>query len=333
MKLISTGDWHLRGTNPRNRKDDYVTAVKAKLLEMFDLARTENAGAIIVPGDIWDGFVVAISVLLDFAAFIKDNAPCRILATVGNHDVSGYNLQTYYRSSLRLLELLVPQLEVYLDPGKPIFFPNRPGLPGIAITFTPYSSRIDRDGYGYSPEVPDNFYDNFQPKPKTIHVAHGMALDHVPPFDRYTLIQNIKTTADIVITGHDHTGFGIYHRADGKIFINTGAIPRIQASVNEMERKVQVAIIELTERILEVTAYKLLSAKPGEEILDRTKIEAEKQRQYTMDNFAALIQQNTGQAMLLDINQIVETIAEQDNTAPEVVALALKKIDEMREVV
>ncbi len=334
MKLISVGDWHLRGTNPRNRTDDYVATLKAKLTEVFSLAWQHHAEAIIVPGDIWDSFVVAISVLLDFANLIKDTAPCRIITTVGNHDVQGYNLVTYWRSSLRLLELLVPQLEVYMDPSKPVYFPNEPGLPGISITFTPYSGKIDKDGYGYSPEVPEKYYDSFYPRPKTIHVAHGMALDHIPPFDRYSLIQHMKTDADLVITGHDHTGYGLYRRADGKVFMNFGALPRIQASMNEMERKIQVALIELTDAgQFEITPIKLLTAKPGPEVLDRSKIESEKQRQYTMDNFAALIQQNTGQAVLLDVNQIVETIAEQDSMAPEIVSLALKKIDEMREKV
>lgn len=330
MRLLATGDWHLRGTNPRSRTDDYVATLKAKLLEVFGMAKQYDVKAIIVPGDIWDSFVVAISVLLDFAALIKDNCPCRILTTVGNHDVSGYNLATYWRSSARLLELLVPQMEVYMDPGKSVYFPNPEGQSGISITFTPYSSRIDREGYGYSPEVPEGYYESFYPRPKIIHVAHGMALDHIPPFDRYSLIQHIQTTADLVITGHDHTGYGVYRRADGKIFMNFGALPRIQASMNELERKIQVALIEVTDTI-EITPIPLASAKPGPEVLDRTKIEAEKKRQYTMDNFAALIQQNTGQAILLDVNQIVETIAKQDNAAPEVVALALKKIDEMRE--
>jgi len=188
---------------------------------------------------------------------------------------------------------------------------------------------MDKDGYGYSPEY-EGTYDGLV----KIHVAHGMALDHIPPFDRYSLIQHIETTADLVITGHDHTGYGLFRRADGKVFLNYGAIMRIQARVEEIERTIQVGLIEIkADGTFDVTPVPLKAAAPGAEILDRSTIEAQKQRQYTMDNFAALIQQNTGQAVLLDVNQIVETIAKQDNTAPEIVRLTLEKIDEMREKV
>jgi len=328
MILIKTGDWHLRGTNPRNRKDDYVAAAKAKLREIFALATETQARAIIVPGDIFDRPEVSISVLLDFAQVLNET-PCKIYCTPGNHDIYGYNLNTYYRSSLRLLELLVPQLEVILDPAKPTLLTDENGLPPAVLSCTPYSSKMDRDGYGYSPE-----YEGDYPGLVKIHVAHGMALDHIPPFDRYSLIQHIKTRADLVITGHDHTGYGLYRRADGKVFLNYGSVMRIQARVEELERTIQVGLIDIPgDGTFKVIPVPLKTAAPGPEVLDRSTIEAQKQRQYTMDNFAALIQQNTGQAILLDVNQIVETIAKQDNTAPEIVRLTLEKIDEQREKV
>ena len=53
----------------------------------------------------------------------------------------------------------------------------------------------------------------------------------------------------------------------------------------------------------------LQSAKPGEEVLDRSRIEAEKKRAYAMEEFASLIQTETGEDVLVDINTIVESIA------------------------
>ncbi|MHB1166980.1 MAG: metallophosphoesterase family protein [Carboxydocellales bacterium] len=322
IKLLITGDWHLRGANPRNRIDDYKEAAKAKLRETFKLAEENPVEAILVPGDIFDSFLVAVSVLLEFAALLMES-PCRIIATLGNHDIEGYNVASYQRSSLRVLEMLVPQLEICTDPSTYIHLGD-PDQQLVAVSFAPYSAKMDKDGYGYSPEVeiPEYYY--------KIHVAHGMALDHVPPFDKYTLIQHIKTDADLVVTGHDHTGYGLYHRADGKYFLNYGSLLRKSASVAEIERQVTVVLLQIEEGVPTITPIVLQSAKPGEEVLDRSKIEAEKQRQYTMDNFAALVQKNTGQAVLLDINGIVESIAAQDNLPPDVVDLALKKIDDQR---
>ncbi|WP_425059211.1 hypothetical protein [Sporomusa carbonis] len=60
-----------------------------------------------------------------------------------------------------------------------------------------------------------------------------MLLDHAPPFDRFTLIKDVQTTVDLVLIGHDHQGFGIYRRADGKIFCNS-SILRAQVEIEKV---------------------------------------------------------------------------------------------------
>ena len=42
VKFLFVGDLHLRGTNPRNRIDDYKEAAKQKLKEVFKIA-VDNA--------------------------------------------------------------------------------------------------------------------------------------------------------------------------------------------------------------------------------------------------------------------------------------------------
>lgn len=38
VKFLFVGDLHLRGTNPRNRIDDYKEVAKQKLKEVFKIA-------------------------------------------------------------------------------------------------------------------------------------------------------------------------------------------------------------------------------------------------------------------------------------------------------
>lgn len=320
-KFIFVGDLHLRGNNPRNRIDDYQTAADNKLREVLRMAGEIQADAILIPGDIWDRPEVSIGVLLHYAS-ILNVSPCPIYTTVGNHDIYGYNLSTYARSSLRLLELLVSDLHV-IGMGT-----TAVGMVDSYITATPYSSDMDIDGFGYGFNDGNNGYDG---TPR-IHIAHGMLLDHKPPFDRYTLVDDCKTDADLILTGHDHTGFGIIKRRDGKIFCNPGALMRMSASINEIERPVQVAVITVDKSNIDVQLVPLVSAKPGDEVLDRSKIDEAKARQYAMDNFSMLIQTHVGQSATVDINQIVDTIAKQEEYAPEVVKTALEIIDRQREV-
>lgn len=316
MKYLFTGDWHLRGTNPRNRVDDYKSAVITKLREIFMIAEKEDVRAIIIPGDIFDRPEVSIGVLLEFVEVIRE-CKIKIITTAGNHDIYGYNLDSYNRSSLKLLEMLVPNFKVFLDPTE-VFLD---GDNEVSITFCPYDVRMDHDGYGYSPGK------NLEAKVH-IHVAHGMLLDHEPPFDKFTLIKDVNTTADLVLTGHDHTGFGIYKRADGVIFCNPGSISRMSASITEIERPIQIALIDIVDAKIDIKLLPLESARPGNEILDRSKIESEKQRQYAMEEFAALIQDSTGGKVLLNINDIVEAIATQESFDADVIKKTLEKIEE-----
>ncbi|TXK63680.1 exonuclease SbcD [Bacillus subtilis] len=323
-RILYTGDWHLRGTTPRNRKDNYKESLKEKLLEIFNLARYRQVDAIITAGDTFHTPEVATGVLLEFAELIAENCPVPLYTTAGNHDIYGYNLDTYNRTSLRVLEKIVPQLEVINDPCVPRFIGGIGDFPEVQLTFTPYSAEIDKNGYGYSPA-----YDS--KAEVKIHVAHGMLLDHTPPFDRFTLIKDVKTTADLVLTGHDHTGYGIYERADGKTFVNCGAICRLSASQTEITRKIEVLLIDIQNGKFDLELIPLQSVKPGEEILDRSAIEREQERQYAMEEFASLIQSNTGEKVLVDVNSIIESIADQEGYSPTVVKIALEKIAESKE--
>lgn len=329
MKLLYMGDLHIRGKSPRNRKDDYKTALIAKLREIWKLAEYNKVQAIICAGDIFDRPEVTNGVLLEFAEVFKES-PVPIYTTAGNHDIYSYNLDTYGRTSLRILELIVPQLYVINDPKENVYLKD--GDDTVALSFQPYDQRIDRDGYGYSPGNPAHgFY--------KIHTAHGMLLDHDPKvFDRYTYLGTVNTEADLVLTGHDHIGYGYYERADGRKFVNCGAVTRLTASEAEIERKVQVALIDVTyidgEREgywSDVELIELRSAKPGPEILDRSQIEADKKRQYAMDEFAALIQTEDGGKAVVDLEAIVGTIAAKENYSPEVVRIALEKIELARQ--
>lgn len=315
MKFLFIGDLHLRGTNPRNRIDDYKEAVKAKLREVFALAEEYQVKAILCPGDIWDRPEVSIGVLVEFMQVFRE---CSVdfYTCAGNHDIHGYNLDTYDRTSLRLLAELVPKLRVFTESQVMVY-------PDVSITFSPYSGRMDREGYGYDTHWMDDHL--------KIHVAHGMLLDHTPPFDRFTLLKDVVTTADLILTGHDHTGFGIYRRADSKVFCNPGSLTRISASTGEIERPIQVALINvLDKQTFDIQLLPLQSAKPGSEVLDRSKIEAERQREYAMEEFAALIQTGSGEKVLLNIDDIVESIAAKESLAPEVVRKTLEKIQEQR---
>lgn len=316
-KLLLIGDVHYRGTSPRNRKDDYQAAAKNKLLEIFAIAKNKKVDAILQTGDLFDRPEVSITTLLNLKT-ILEQSPVPIYLTPGNHDIYSYNLSTYNRTSLKLLELLVPQLKVITDPAKPQLIGN------TLISFQPYSSEVDVYGFGYAIEedIVKSYPDHYK-----IKVTHGYCMLNAPVWDRYTLIADCQTNADLVINGHDHKGHGVFKRHDGVIFSNPGALMRKEATTHNAIRSVDVIFFEVgSDKQLLHEIISLTSAKPGDEVLDRSHIEAENQRREAMDSFKMLIQAKTGDKTLIDIDQVIQEIAAAEGIDSEVVQIALDKI-------
>lgn len=313
MKLLFIGDIHIRGNNPRNRTDDYKEACKRKLMECWQIAKAENVNAVVCPGDIFHSPEVSISTLLEFAKVFKE-CPVEFYTAVGNHDVYGYNVNTLGRTSLQLLDLLVPQFHVCTETipwQDDMFSPVR-----TDISFVPYSSDVDVNGKGYQVKA-------------GVAVVHGMLLDHDLPYEgKFTNLYTLDTEADIVLSGHDHIGYGVIKRKDGKLFVNPGALMRLTAAKAEIERNVQVAVVDTAARDAKLVPLK--TAKPGEEVLDRSRIEEHAELQYAMEEFTALIKEN-GKVVRLNIPDILEAISKQDKIPADVVSKALKLIGEVEE--
>lgn len=326
MKLMFIGDIHIRGNNPRNRKDNYFETLKAKLRECWKIAEERKVKAILQPGDIFHTPEVSIKTLLEAVEVFKE-CPVPFYCTPGNHDLHGYNIESYNRTSLNLLCLLTAfGVEVGGTGGKiasDTLINDYDSKSRVWVSLQPYTSDVDINGAGY-------WYDykwckhTEEPRVK-IHVVHGMLLDHNLPYEaRYTNIYNVETNADIILSGHDHVGYGVIKRSDGKVFCNPGALMRLSASHAEMERTVQVAIIDTETREIELVP--LQTAKPAEEVLDRSGIEANQERQYAMEEFAAVIQSKTGERITLNVPEIIERIAKEEGVAADVAKKALELV-------
>ena len=303
-RFIFVGDLHIRGNNPRNRIDSYKEALKEKLLEIFDIAKKNEVSAILIPGDVLDYHEIADGVKMEFADLFNQS-PCDILTTIGNHDLPNNNLDTYDRSSLKTLQRLSDKLYVFKN--------DCYILDTIKISFMPYTSEVDIDGSGYvSSKINSNF--------TNIHIVHGMLMKDKPNFEPYTLIDDVMTEADVILSGHDHTGYGIVRRIDGKWFCNPGSLMRSSASINEMNRIPQIALITIDEQNIKkdnshinIELVKLKCAKDGNLVLDRSKIETEQKRDFVMNQFCASIKTNIGNKKITDINQILKFISDQQN--------------------
>lgn len=314
MKFLFFTDTHIRGSNPRSRKDNFFETLKEKLNELVDVAKENKVDHVIFGGDFFDRPDISLAVVKDFIKIIK-NFPLPILCVIGNHDVYGQNPSTVNRTILGLLEEL----------GIVEFLNN---TPKIMITESKKTIQITGSHYYYDIDGPEK--DSYIVKEKncdfSIHVTHGFLLEK--PFNdevRYTLIDDIAslTLADITLVGHYHSGFGIKKYND-KYFVNPGAISRISSTVSEIYRIPSYALIDIDKNI-NISIFKLQCAKNGEDVLDREKLLIEQNKTILFNQFVHQIT-SYGNFELLKLENIISEIAEHEKLGNEIKKEALEKI-------
>jgi exonuclease SbcD len=324
MKFLIIGDVHFRGVNPRARLDNYIEAISRKLHEVFAIAQQHRVLAIICPGDLLDSPATGWSTVAELAQILQ-GSPCPFLCINGNHDIYAGNPGSKYRTPFGFLA----RLGIIQDLGEEPFGPED-GDMDVLITGHGFNIETDTElgkgqfnpGYGKG-SLPG------------IHVVHSMLMDHSPGFDmRHTLISQVETTAQVIICGHLHTGFGnsyIYRRDDdGVLFINPGALCRLSAHATEIERTVQIALLTVENGQAEAELIPLKSAAPGHEVLSRAHLEAEAERSERLERFLNLLA-SEGEVRFLETREIIDEIAARENILGEVKVEALKRIARARE--
>ncbi|PQQ67601.1 metallophosphoesterase family protein [Acetivibrio saccincola] len=321
MKFLFFTDSHIRGTTPKNRKDNFYETLKAKFLEIIDISKKLDVDYILHGGDWFDRPDISPSIVREFAIIIKKfEKP--VYTVAGNHDIYGHNPDTIGRTMLGLLE--GTGMVTLLRHGDEVLLKKN----GITVCITGSSYNYDID----SEENYKKYYIVKKPPHAdyAINIIHGMLLSK-PFFEGipYTLLDDIKDTeADITLAGHYHSGFGI-RKQNGKFFINTGSIVRVSNSLAEIERRPGVVFIEIKDKIY-VEEIQLKTALLGEEVLDKDKIEVSKDRNLKLHEFYQGIS-NSGQYKKVDILQIINEIVSDENLSPKIKEEALRRIGIARE--
>jgi DNA repair protein SbcD/Mre11 len=316
LKILFFTDTHIRGTTPKNRKDDLFDTLEKKINEIVQISNSNNVDFVLHGGDLFDRPDVSVSIVSRFVTILnKFKAPIYIIS--GNHDVYGHNPQTIYRTMLGLFNAM--GIIHLIDEGEVIFL-KKDNIT-VQLTGQPYTYSIDEkiNINKYKVEKIDKRVDF------SIHMVHGMLLDR--PFIKgipYTLIDDIKDTkADITLAGHYHSGFGII-KSDDKYFVNPGSIIRITNSLREIERIPQVVMITLEDNI-KIELIPLKSALPGEEVLNRQEIENFIFKNERLTQFKQSVD-STANFEKLDINEILLNISLAEEVSDKVKQEALRRI-------
>ena len=316
MKLLFLTDTHIRGTTPKNRKDNLTKTLENKFKEIAKIVENYDVDFVLHGGDLFDRPDISVSIVGTFAAILNDiKVPIYIVC--GNHDLYGHNPDTVNRTMLGLLDTL--DVVRIIDNGERIYL-NKNGIK-VQLTGQPYTYNVDnelnRSNYIVKDVPKDVDY--------AIHMVHGMLLDK--PFIKgipYTLVDDIKNTeADITLAGHYHSGFGIID-INGKYFINPGSLIRVTNSLIEIDRMPKVVLIELNKSI-NIKFIELKTAEEGKMVLDRKEIENHIFKSERLFEFKQSIDTAVNFDKL-EINEILMEVSNAQGVSEEIKKEALKRI-------
>jgi exonuclease SbcD len=342
-KFLITGDIHFRSTNPVARKDIYMDAVLTKIAEIIDMAERYNVNAILVPGDLFDSASVSIPTIVRLGLALQ-SAPCPILTIPGNHDTFAHNLESLSRTPYGILKAF--DFIRCVHESSWIFIDSVDGM----VSGHGFNNETDHDLMQYA--VPEECAQRHEDicrvalsseheySPFYIHMAHGMLLDRSPGFDmRHTLVSRLaeipkERQPHVLVCGHYHTGLAIQRVPESRtLVINPGALGRLSAHIEEMERPVQVALLTISgadESGYSAGYVRLRCAEPGHAVLSREHIEAAAAKNERLERFLALLA-SEGESKFLEVREIVEDIAAREQLPGEVKKEALRRIGEARE--
>lgn len=283
-KFLFMTDTHARTNNPVSRKDDFSETILKKIGWCINYAN--EIGAFILHGGDWVNRPDTSPAYVSKMCKILGDASLPIYGIIGNHDIYGYNKETFYRTPLHIANVCgafsIIDEETSLKMGN------------VYISGAHSSGLIDKNGRTAEYYTPRRLVPKVHDEIR-IHVVHGFLTDHDwPDGVPYTKIDDVlDTDADILLTGHEHCGYGILYKND-TCFCNPGALGRVSAAVGDVNRNVQVAVIEVDDDgkfTINMVPLPDDIARPSDEVLDRDRLEEEKAAAAKIETFAAQIEQ------------------------------------------
>lgn len=323
FKLLFFTDSHYSGRNPASRKDNLFLTSIEKTKEIMQIGIDNNVDVYLHGGDFFDSPDISDNIAGIIGELYKA-FPKPVIVVPGNHDIRGNNIATLDQTKLGLLGRL--GIVRILNYGDKIIL-EKNGMT-LQITGSPSHFGINRnkDMFIVREKAPDIDI--------AVHIAHAMILRSASNFGDYVPIDEIKkeTKADITLSGDFHLGFDTVEY-QGKFFINPGAMVRKYNFLEEIQRTPQVALITIDDNLkITVDLIPLSTAKPGNEVLDRSQIIRKQEYESKMLEFKQSIKTYDSYHYSVDLIEVIQYLALQEKLEPEILQEVLKRIDESKRI-
>lgn len=321
IKCLFFTDTHYTFKKPISRIEtvDYLDTQIEKTKEIFEIGKSNNVDFYIHGGDFFDSPDISDSVAGTIGKlYTTVEKPVYVVA--GNHDLVGNNIATIFQTKLGLLAQL--GIVKLLNRYEPVFI-EKDGIK-LQITASPSNFGIDEEKDAYIVTEKNADF--------ALHVVHAMLIKGDVKFGSYMPLDSIvdSTLADVTLSGHYHLGFRTTYYKN-KIFANPGAVMRKTALLEEYERmpKVDIITFDSETKKASIEEIPISCAKPGYMVIDRNKLETEKEHADKIVDFRMSLL-NKSFAISVDLNKIVEAIQKEEELEDDVVKEVIKRLDEAK---
>jgi len=264
MKLLLTGDWHLRFRNPRWRKDDYFASQFGKVKWILETATKKKCKYILQPGDFFDGIDTPMFVLQEYINLLRKYVDIRILCVRGQHDLR------YHSSKIENTPLAVMEAAGVLEVVKEFNLGQNKGFVY---------------GSSWNDEIPDVVRAGNGGPAQVSHVllCHKMIIDDKklwPGQTDFTTAKHLlrSTKFDLIVSGDNHKSF--MWEYEDKHLVNCGSLMR--SNIDQADHEPCIYIYDTKTKDLEKIDIPIAPAK---EVFDLKASEKEKERNEQLDMF------------------------------------------------
>ena len=314
LKILHITDTHATVKGPESRKDIYYISFLKKMLELEYVIKKHHIDIVIHSGDLFHTPRVSDKFAGQISEIIKAwEVPVYVVP--GNHDIDGYNISTIDQTKLGLLQKTgVIQL---LKRGNEQVF-------NIQINGRNY--RIAISGQEYYPHIDEgnpNDYMMLQPLADVnILVPHSYIVPKPQPKEiRCIMTKDVKSDADIILSGHYHIQFEDYQ--NDIAFYNPGSTMRVDQTDYNRTHIPQYGILEIDEDAdgslcYCYNFYEYKTAQSSEEIFDyEAKVEA-KSHSITLEGFKNSIgNSNFGVTANMSLLDIIDDLCETNHVSKD----------------
>lgn len=304
MKILHITDSHGTVKGPESRKDIYYITFLRKLYELGYVVKKEKIDMVIHTGDLFHTARVSDKFAGQVSEMIKSwQVPVYVVP--GNHDIEGYTTDTIDQTKLGLLAKTgVIQL---LDRDNPITITaNQDGEEyTVAISGQEYYAHID-EGNMQDFEMQQDEADF------NILAIHGYIADTAQhPNIKCTMVGDIVTDADVILTGHYHRQFE-WNGPDVDIY-NPGSMMRVEQTDYNKTHMPQYGILDVhlvpSGAVgYNYTFHEFKIAQPSTTVFDYTSKYKAKAASITLEGFKTSIANTMNQMSTSSVTNIIDII-------------------------